>query len=100
MKNKLATIVTGAMLLLTTNSLASYAIETPEHSITHNATNQAIKNEEFLTFRKGCRRRRRGRWITRRVVVCSKKRVYNSKQKKWVVVRICRRVPRKVFVRY
>ncbi len=100
MKNKLAAIVTGAMLLLTTNSLASYALETPEDSITHTATNQAIKNEEPLSSQKGCRRRRRGRWITRRVVVCSKKRVYNSKQKKCAVVRICRRVPRRVFVRY
>ena len=100
MKNKLAVIVTGAMLLLTTNSLASYALETPEHSITHTATNQTIKNEELLSSQRGSRRRRRGRWITRRVTVCSRKRVYNSKQKKWVVVRICRRVPRKVFVRY
>ena len=100
MKNKLAVIVTGAMLLLTTNSLASYALETPEHSITHTATNQTIKNEELLSSQRGSRRRRRGRWITRRVTVCSRKRVYNNRLRRWTKVRICRRVPRRVYVRY
>ena len=100
MKNKLAAIITGAMLLLTTNSLASYALNTREQSITNTSTNPTAKNEEILIARRRWRRRRRGRWITRRVVVCGKKRVYNSKQKKWAVVRICRRVPRRVFVRY
>lgn len=86
MKNKLAAIVTGAMLLLTTNSLPSYALNIGEQSITNTATNQTAKNEELLIARKRWKRRRRGRWITRRVVVCSKKQVYNSKQKKWAVI--------------
>ena len=100
MKNKLAALITSSILLLTTNSLPSYALNTREHSINNTATNQTAKNEQLLIARRRWRRRRRGRWITRRVTVCSRKRVYNNRLRRWAKVRICRRVPRRVYVRY
>ena len=100
MKNKLAALITSSILLLTTNSLPSYALNTHEQSITNTPTNQTAKNEEILIARRRWRRRRRGRWITRRVTVCSRKRVYNNRLRRWTKVRICRRVPRRVYVRY
>ena len=94
MKNRLATILTSAMLLLTTNSLPSYALNTHENSITNTATNQLLKNEETLISRRRWRRRRR----RRRKIVCRTRRVYNQQQRKWARVRICRRVRRRFFV--
>ena len=79
MKNKLAALITSSILLLTTNSLPSYALNTHEQSITNTPTNQTAKNEEILIARRRLRRRRRGRWITRRVTVCSRKRDYNNR---------------------
>ena len=99
MKNKLTAILTGAMLILTTNSLPSFALSSSEYSVNNTATNQTPKNEENLIAQTR-RRRRRGRWITRRVVVCNRRRVYNNRQRKWAVVRICRPVSRRIYVRY
>lgn len=100
MKNKLAALITSSILFLTTSSLPSYALNTQENSITNTATNQTAKNEETLIARRRWRRRRRGRWITQRVTICSIKRVYNNRLRRWEKVRLCRRVPRRVYVRY
>lgn len=99
MKNKLAALITSSILLLTINNLPSHALNTHENSITNIATNPTAKNQEILIARRRWRRRRRGRWITRRVTVCSQKRVYNNRLRRWTKVRICRRVPRRVYVR-
>ena len=100
MKNKLAALITSSILLLTTNTLPSHALNTHENLITKTTTNQTAKNEETLISRRRWRRRTRGRWITQRVTVCSIKRVYNNRLRRWKKVRICRRVPRRVYVRY
>ena len=99
MKSKLATVVTGAMLMLTTNILPSYALNTHKHSVTNNnPTDQLANNQKLITQRRRIRHRR-GRWITQNETVCDIKWVYNQQQRTWARVRLCRSVPRRVFVR-
>ena len=52
MKNKLAALITSSILLLTTNTLPSYALNIREQSIINTATNQTAKNEQLLIARR------------------------------------------------
>lgn len=98
MKNKLATILTGAMLIFTTNSSPSYAFNNPKYSIINAAEKSEVttiytaENKELIIARKRWRRRRR----RRRQVVCTTRWVYNRRYRRRVKVRICRRISRRV----
>ena len=100
MRNKLATVLTGAMLVLTTNALPSSALNTTESSVTNTAAKlenpinqtQTTKNSELLLAQ---RSRRRG-WRTRQYK-CRRKRVYSPRRRRVIRVKECRRVQVKTF---
>ncbi|AFY57824.1 hypothetical protein Riv7116_5448 [Rivularia sp. PCC 7116] len=82
MKNKVAAIVTGAMLTLTAGILPSYALNTNNSSVSTTGTNlktvnldnafNQTSNGKLLIAQRRRRRviRRKGRIIRRRVRVC------------------------------
>lgn len=92
MKSKLATVVTGAMLMLTTNTLPSLAQKTPKSSVTNNAQKLGIiiKRTE-KTKKSGSLITETKQEIWQPLRVCKKQMVvYNQKPKKSFEVKICR----------
>ncbi len=113
MKNKLTAIVTSAMLIFTTSSLPSYALNASEHSVSvpatklettpvDNVSNQIsngtgtnkVKGQkgEFLIAQE--------RWVRQQVVLCNRHWAFNRRYRRWVVVRSCRTTWKRDFVRY
>lgn len=102
MKNKLATILTSAILVLTTNSLPSYALN--ESSIANAATSETTTNQPTDESRKPVtdRRRAKPRLIEnqpvpilppgRRPPSC-RRWVWHQKLRRWVYVQCDKKSP-------